>query len=188
MEKGFDSIQEVKIKILQEETINSIGKPDSKKSQNESKDSEIAHAVFDGTCNHCGKKGHKKAECNKLKKEQKEAAVIKAATTKHWCDICFKEGHSTEWCFYNPANKGKGKGKAKGQAKGQSKAKGKGGRGKGKSRKGGRGKGNFPASYVSDDAHYATETWKSTEENWELKEDESSSSDWFDYSFCVFET
>ena len=183
MEKGFDSITEVKNKILQEETINSIGKPDSKKSQNESKDSEIAHAVFDGTCNHCGKKGHKKAECNKLKKEQKVAAATKA-TTKHWCDICYKVGHSTEWCFYNPVNKGKGKGKAKGQTKGKGKGKG----GKGKPGKGGRGKGNFPASYVSDDAHYATETWKSTEENWELKEDESSSTDWFDYSFSVFET
>jgi hypothetical protein len=61
----------------------------------------------------------------------------------------------------NPNNKGKGKGNT-GNTKG---SKGKGG-GKGKGRKGkpgkgGRGKGNFPASYISDDAHYAKETWKS---------------------------
>ena len=183
MEKGFDTIQEVKIKILQEETINAIGKPE-KQNKNDSKDSEIAHAAFDGTCNHCGKKGHKKAECNKLKNEIKAKAATRAGTaSKHWCEICYKEGHSTEWCFYNPENKGKGKGKAKGKPKGKGKVKG----GKGKPGKGGRGKGNFPASYVSDDAHLTTETWKSNEENWELKQNESSSSDWFDYSFSIFE-
>jgi hypothetical protein len=189
-EDGFKSIVEVKNKIMKEETVNNIGKPDEQ-NKNDSKDSEVAHAAFDGTCNHCGKKGHKKADCNKLKKETKAAATTKAATaSKYWCDICYKERHSTEWCFYNPKNKGKGKGKAKGKAKGKGKGKG----GNGKNGKGGRGKGNFPASYVSDVAQMASETWKSTEENWELKQNEnwelkqneSSSSDWFDYSFFIF--
>jgi transposase InsO family protein len=186
MEKGFDSIQEVKVKILQEETINSIGKPDNKKSQNDSKDSEVAHIAFEGKCNHCGKKGHKKAECYKLKKETKAAV-----TTKHWCDICYKEGHSTEWCFYNPNNKGKGKGKSKGKTKGNSKGKGKGKGmgGKGKSAKGGRRSGNFPAGYSSDEAYYAVDQWN-LNSNWESSEnlkEETSTDDWQDCNYLIFE-
>jgi hypothetical protein len=46
-----------------------------------------------------------------------------------------------------------------------------------------RGKGNFPANYVPEDAYYTNETWNSKEENWELKEDEGSSSKWSDSSF-----
>ena len=53
MENGYGSIIEVKNKILQEETINGIGKPDKQKAQNDSKDSEIAHVAFDGNCRHC---------------------------------------------------------------------------------------------------------------------------------------
>jgi hypothetical protein len=52
MENGYGSIMEVKNKILQEETINGIGKPDKQKAQNDPKDSEIAHAVFEGKCSH----------------------------------------------------------------------------------------------------------------------------------------
>ncbi len=72
MENGYGSIIEVKNKILQEETINGIGKPDKQKAQNDSKDSEIAHVAFDGNCKHCGKKGHKKADCYALKKLQND--------------------------------------------------------------------------------------------------------------------
>jgi hypothetical protein len=68
MEKGYGSIMEVKNKILQE-TINGIGKPDKQKAQNDSKDSETAHAAIEGNCYHCGRKGHKKAECRTLQKE-----------------------------------------------------------------------------------------------------------------------
>ncbi len=60
-------------------------------------------------------------------------------------------------------------------------SKGKGG--KGKTAKGGRGrgKGNFPPNYVSEDAYYTNEEWSSTEKNWDLKEEEPSSSDWYDF-------
>jgi hypothetical protein len=183
MEKGYGSIMEVKNKILQEETINGIGKPDKQKAQNDSKDSEIAHAAFDGNCKHCGRKGHKKADCFALKR-LKEGSNKEEPAEKYWCDICYKEGHSTDYCSKNSNNKGKGKGN-KGKTKG---GKGKGRGGKGKPAKGGRGKGNFPANYVSEDAYYTNENWSSTEENWDLKEEESSSSDWYDYQLSVFET
>ncbi len=179
MENGFGSIQEVKNKILQEETINGTGKPDKQKAQNDSKDSETAHAVFDNKCLYCKRKGHMKRDCFSFLKLQENKD--NNAQGQYWCDICNKEGHSTSYCSLNPNNKGKGKGKG-GKGKG-----GKGKGGKGKPGKGRRGKGNFPASYVSDEAHYAKETLKSTD-NWEPKEDESSSSDWFDYNFAVFET
>jgi transposase InsO family protein len=182
MENGYGSITEVKNKILQEETINGIGKPDKHKV--DSKDTEIAHAVFEGYCTYCKKKGHKIADCFALKR--KETSDKKQPASKYWCDICYKEGHSTEYCSKNPNNKGKGKGN-KGKAKG-GKGRGKGKGGKGKSAKGGRGKGNFPASYTPEDAQYAKETWTSAEENWELKEEESSSSDWNDFNLSVFET
>jgi hypothetical protein len=68
MENGYCSILEVKNKILQEETINGIGKPDKEKAQKESKDFEIASAAFEGNCLHCNKKGHKKADCFALKR------------------------------------------------------------------------------------------------------------------------
>ena len=77
MENGYGSIIEVKNKILQEETINGIGKPDKQKAQNDSKDSEIAHVAFDGNCRHCGKKGHKKADCYALKKLQNDSKASK---------------------------------------------------------------------------------------------------------------
>ena len=188
-ETGYDSIVEVKSKIMKEETINNIGKPDKQK--NDSKDSDVAHAAIEGNCYHCGKKGHKKEKCHQLKKEQKAAAATNKnqQTTKRWCDICYKEGHSTEWCSYNPDNKAKGKG-SKGKAKG-GKGKGRGKGGKGKPAKGGRGKSNFPANYVSEEwsmYNGTKENQSSTEENWNLKEEESSSSDWYDYQLSVFET
>ena len=190
METGYGSIIEVKEKILQEETVNAIGKPDKQKAQNDSKDSDIAHVAFEGNCNHCGKKGHKKAECNKLKKELKAVAGINnnQQTSKHWCDICYKEGHSTDWCFYNPNNNAKGKGK-KGKSKGgKGKGRGKGKGGKGKPGKGGRGKGNFPANYVSEDAYFTDDSSSTTEENWNLKQEEISPSNWYDFSLSIFET
>ena len=184
-ENGFGSIMEVKNKIMQEETVNGIGKTDKEKPPKDSKDSETAHAAFDGKCLYCKRKGHMKRDCFSFKKSQENKDK---AQGQYWCDICYKEGHSTSYCSLNPNNKGKGKGKA-GKAKGdKGKGGGKGKGGKGKPGKGGRGKGNFPASYVSDEAHYAKETWKSTEDNWELNEDESSSSDWYDYNLAVFET
>ena len=101
------------------------------------------------------------------------------------------EGHSTDYCSFNPKNKGKGKGK--GKSKGKSKGRGKGtgkGKGKGKAKgKYGRGSGNFPANYNSDEAYYAAE-WNS---NWEssddLKEESSSSSasDWNDCNFLTLD-
>jgi hypothetical protein len=58
-EKGFQTIPELKAMIMKEETILGISKPES----NKSSDSEIATAAFEGVCNHCNKKGHKKADC-----------------------------------------------------------------------------------------------------------------------------
>ena len=49
-EKGFDSVMEVKNKITQEETVNGIGKTVKQKAENESQDSETAHAAFEGNC------------------------------------------------------------------------------------------------------------------------------------------
>ena len=169
MENGYGSITEVKNKILQEETINAIGKPE-KKAQNDSKDSETAHAAIEGNCYHCGRKGHKKAECRTLQKEIAKEGP-KKKESKYWCDICYMAGHSTEYCSKNPINKGKGKG-GKGKSAKGGKGKGKGKGGKGKSAKGGRGrgKGNFPSNYVSEDAYYTNENWSSTETNWDLKE------------------
>ena len=66
-EQDYRTILEVKSKILKEETINGIGKIENNPTQ---KETEIAHAVFDGNCNYCYKKGHKKSECRKLKKDQ----------------------------------------------------------------------------------------------------------------------
>jgi transposase InsO family protein len=188
MEQGYGSIKEVKDKILQEETINGIGKPEKLKTQNDSKDSETAYAAIEGKCYHCGRKGHKKEDCRDLKKETAKEGS-KKKMNQYWCDICYMAGHSTDYCFKNPSNKGKGKG-GKGKS---SKGKGKGKGGKGKTNKGGRGKGkgNFPANYVSEDwsmYSYTKENDRSTETNWDLKEEEPSSSDWFDYQLSVFET
>ena len=55
-EKGFESIPQLKAMIMKEETILGIGKPDKLKESN----TEVAQAVFDGICNFCNKKGHKK--------------------------------------------------------------------------------------------------------------------------------
>ena len=43
---------------------------------------------------------------------------------KYWCDICYKKGHSTDYCSWNPNPTPPSKGKGKG-------GKGKGGKGKG---------------------------------------------------------
>jgi hypothetical protein len=187
MENGFGSIQEVKNKILQEETINGIGKPDKQKVQNDTKDSETAHAAFEGKCSYCKRKGHKAVDC--FARKRKAEHDTNQPASKYWCDICYKEGHSTDYCSKNSHNKGKGKG-SKGKAKG-GKGKGRGKGGKGKPAKGGRGKSNFPANYVSEEwsmYNGTKENQSSTEENWNLKEEESSSSDWYDYQLSVFET
>ena len=165
MEQGYGSIKEVKDKILQEETINGIGKPEKLKTQNDSKDSETAYAAIEGKCYHCGRKGHKKEDCRDLKKETAKEGS-KKKMNQYWCDICYMAGHSTDYCSKNPSNKGKGKG-GKGKS---SKGKGKGKGGKGKTNKGGRGKGkgNFPANYVSEDwsmYSYTKENDRSTETN-----------------------
>jgi transposase InsO family protein len=183
---GYDTVIEVKNKILEEETINGIGKPDKADSKTE-KDYEIAHAVFEGKCHYCDKKGHKKPDCRQMKKDKAaEISDTKSSAAQYWCDICYKAGHSTDYCSLNPSNKGKGKGK-KGKLKG-SKGKGKGS--KSKPGKGGRGQGNFPAAYTPEVAQYTNENWASTK-NWSstenLNQEESSSSNWYDLNLSVFE-
>jgi hypothetical protein len=188
-EKGFESIPLLKSMIMKEETILGIGKPDKHKESN----TEVAQAVFDGFCNFCNKKGHKKNDCFQFKKQQKEGTE-KKPRENYWCDYCYKEGHTTDYCFQNPANKGKGKGqKGKGKP-----GKAKGGRGKGKGSKGkskgGRANGNYPASYTPEAAHYADETSSSSSWNdWNsqdsyLQEEGSSSSEWQDYNLFAVET
>ena len=113
-ERGFDSIMDVKNKIMQEETVNGIGKPDKEKPAKDSKDSETAHAIFDGKCLYCKRKGHMKRDCFSFKKSQGQENKDKAQG-QYWCDICYKEGHSTSYCSLNPNNKGKGKGSGKGK-------------------------------------------------------------------------
>jgi hypothetical protein len=125
-EKGFATVPELKAMIMKEETILGISKPELKVSS----ETETANAVFDGVCNFCNKKGHKKAECFKFKKQQKE---IKNPKETYWCGYCNVAGHTTDYCFWNPANNQTGKGKAKGKGK-VAKGKGK-GKGKGKSGK-----------------------------------------------------
>jgi hypothetical protein len=185
-EKGFNTIPKLKEMIMKEETILGIGKPEKQKEPT----TEMAQAVFDGNCNFCNKKGHKKVDCFKFKKQQKEGAEKKPGET-YWCDYCYKEGHTTDFCFQNPANANKGKG---GKGKGKFKGKGKSGRGKGKGgkgkSKGGRANGNYPASYIPETAHYADSTTSSSSWNeWtDLQEEGSSSSEWQDYNFFTFET
>jgi transposase InsO family protein len=187
-EQEYRTILEVKSKILKEETINGIGKVEKDPTQ---KETEIAHAVFDGNCNYCYKKGHKKSECRKLKKDQENGS--NKPSNKYWCDLCQKAGHSTDYCSWNPnptPAKGKGgkgkKGKGKPNGKGYGRGQGKGT--KGKQSKGGRGQSNYPASYTPETVHYATENWATTQEPWDLQEEESSSADNYDYSLSVIET
>jgi hypothetical protein len=122
-EHGYDTIIEVKNMILKEETINSIDKPERKKQ--ETKDTEIATAIFEGVCHFCQKKRHRKLECFAFKKLK---AGDRKPAASYWCDICYKEGHSTDYCSANPINKGKDK-VSKGKAKGNiGTGKGKGGK------------------------------------------------------------
>jgi Reverse transcriptase (RNA-dependent DNA polymerase) len=67
--------------------------------------------VFKGDCRHCGKKGHKGADCwtkeeNKEKrpstwqKKGKETAnMVKQMKTVYHCDYCNKDGHTEDRCF-----------------------------------------------------------------------------------------
>ena len=89
-EKGFQTVPELKAMIMKEETILGISKPESSKSTN---DSEIATAAFEGVGNHCNKKGHKKADCFKFKKEKESKAASKE---DYWCDFCCAKGHTTD--------------------------------------------------------------------------------------------
>jgi hypothetical protein len=63
--------------IMKEDTILGIGKPEKQKEPT----TEMAQAVFDGNCNFCNKKGHKKVDCFKFKKQQKEGAEKKPGET-----------------------------------------------------------------------------------------------------------
>ena len=187
---GYHSILEVKAAILKEETIMDIGKTENGNSKS---DSDVAHIFFEGTCNYCSKKGHKRNECRKLAKDKANGTVQENSKAKpgdkYWCDICYKKGHSTDYCSLNPnptpSPKGKGKG-GKGKSnfgdKGKGKGKGSGKGKKGKQSKGGRGSGNYPANYTQDSANY-TEEWPEPIE--ELQEE--SSSDWHEHSYCLFE-
>ena len=187
---GYQTILEVKAAILKEETINEIGKTEN---GNPKSNSDVAHAFFEGTCNYCNKKGHKRNECRKLAKDKENGTIQEDSKAKpgdkYWCDFCYKNGHSTDWCFLNPNNstpspKGKGKGgKGKSNSKGKGKGKGSGKGNKGK-QKGGRGSGNYPANYTQDSANY-TEEWP--EESEDLQEAEQSSSKWHEFSHILFE-
>jgi hypothetical protein len=182
----YRTILEVKSKILKEETINGIGKAEKDPVQRET---EIAHAMFEGNCNYCNKKGHKKAECRKFKKDQENGSTKPG--DKYWCDLCQKTGHSTDYCNWNPnpnpQPKGKGK-KGKGKSKGKGSGRGLGkGKSKGKPTKGGRGQSNYPANYTPEAAHYTIESWN-TSGSWDLQEESSSVNDDYDYSLNVFET
>jgi transposase InsO family protein len=180
-EPGYDTVQELKAKILKEENVLNLSSNSKAKTK-----TEMASVTTDN-CAHCNKKGHIKADCFALKKLQKEQ---KAEKSSHWCDYCNVKGHTTDWCFWNPANaqsssttpNGKGKGKPKGKGKGKVSAKGKGKNSKGK----GRGSGNFPASYTTDNAHYAQEPWQNWESSVEF-EGENSAPDWHEYNFSIFE-
>jgi hypothetical protein len=181
MGNGYGSIRKLRIRYCKKKRLMELANLKKRKILRTQK-SEIAHAVVEGKCSHRKKKGHKKADCFSFKKS-KEGADKKPTANKYWFDICYMEGHSTDYCSYNPKNKGKGKGKAKGKTKGNGNGKG----GKGKSAKGGRGSGNFPANYISEEAYYAADQWNS---NWESSDDqkeESSSNDWQDYNFSIFE-
>ena len=166
-ETGYGSVPDVKAKILKEETVLGLSKSDSKTSSS----NEMANSAVEN-CAHCNKKGHSKSQCRKLKKEKEES---KAQKDKYWCDLCYSNGHTTDYCWWNPNNKEqpnpnyqKGKGK---QIKGKGKQKGKGkgkGFGKGGKGKGGRGNGNFPAAYTPNTAYYTEEeqwnSWNDTAE------------------------
>ena len=73
-EAGFDNVIDLKANIMKEETIIAISKPVVK-----AKETETANTVFDGVCNFCSKKGHKKQDCFAFKKTQKQGAAKPAA-------------------------------------------------------------------------------------------------------------
>jgi hypothetical protein len=109
-ETGYGTIPDVKAKILKEETVLGLTKSDGKTSSS----NEMANSAFE-TCSHCNKKGHNKSQCRKLKKDKEESSSKK---DKYWCDFCYANGHSTDYCWWNPINndqynpviqKGKGK-------------------------------------------------------------------------------
>jgi hypothetical protein len=187
-EPDFDTIVKLKAKIMKEETVLGLSKPESKTATS----SEMASSAVEN-CTFCNKKGHMKSECRKLKKEQAEK---KAEKDKYWCNFCSASGHTTDYCYWNPDNndqfnpvikKGKGK-QSKGKAKdGGGNGKGKGKKGKGNS-KGGRGNGNFPASYTPNTAYYTADhqEWQQWDKKTDIK-DESETPNWQDYNFLIFE-
>jgi len=187
-EPDFDTIVKLKAKIMKEETVLGLSKPESKTATSSERTSSAVE-----NCTFCNKKGHMKSECRKLKKEQAEK---KAEKDKYWCNFCSASGHTTDYCYWNPDNndqfnpvikKGKGK-QSKGKAKGgRGNGKGKGKKGKGNS-KGGRGNGNFPASYTPNTAYYTADhqEWQQWDEKADIK-DESETPNWQDYNFLIFE-
>ena len=186
-ETGYGSVPDVKAKILKEETVLGLSKSDSKTSSS----NEMANSAVEN-CAHCNKKGHNKSQCRKLKKEKEES---KAQKDKYWCDLCYSNGHTTDYCWWNPNNKEqpnpnyqKGKGKqikGKGKQKGKGKGKGFGKEGKGK---GGRGNGNFPAAYTPNTAYYTEEAqWNSWNNTVEIQELTNEIPDWQDYNFFTVE-
>ena len=185
-ETGYGSVPDVKAKILKEETVLGLSKSDSKTSSS----NEMVNSAVEN-CTHCNNKGHNKSQCRKLKKEKEENQAKK---DKYWCDLCYSNGHNTDYCWWNPNNKEqpnpnyqKGKGK---QSKGKGKQKGKGkGFGKGGKAKGGRGNGNFPAAYTPNTAYYTEEQqWNSWNNTVEIEEMTSEVPDWQDYNFFAIET
>ena len=92
---------------------------------------EVALAAFNGTCNRCGKRGHKEAECfskqhingqalgakqgtNNMQQqnEQKQHAKGQNKTRfKGTCNYCYKYGHKEADCRKKKADKKKGNGK-----------------------------------------------------------------------------
>ena len=186
-EIGFSTIPDVKAKILKEETVLGLSNQDGKTSSS----NDMASTAIE-TCAHCNRKGHNKSECRKLKKENEDNSNKK---DKYWCDFCYANGHTTDFCWWNTSNKEqstpvfqKGKGKQnKGKGIPNSKGKGK-GFGKGGKTKGGRGNGNFPAAYTPNTAYYTEEqAWKGWESTVEIEETTSETPDWQDYNFIFME-
>ena len=80
---------------------------------------------FEGTCDHCGKPGHKKAQCwhrdpnNKGKASSRSSSASpKKVRFEGKCDNCGKVGHKKAQCWQPSGGKGRGGDKQKGKQKG----------------------------------------------------------------------
>jgi hypothetical protein len=90
-EPDFNTVLKLKAKILKEETVLGLSKPEKQSSSS----TEVANSAIEN-CAHCNKKGHNKSECRKLKKEKEDK---KAEKDKYWCDFCSAFGLTTDYCY-----------------------------------------------------------------------------------------